>query len=137
MTLSAGKEVISYCNKCKQNLAHIIMVMKDLNTIGKVECKTCKAKHVYKDPSKVKATKVKTRSTSKRARTEQSVSDLWLEALNKSTAKSQTYSPKKKFEKGDIIEHKSFGPGIIDKTFDSNKIEVIFRHEIKILIHNI
>jgi DNA-directed RNA polymerase subunit M/transcription elongation factor TFIIS len=137
MTLSAGKEIVSYCNKCKQNLAHIIIVMKDADTIGKVECKTCGAKHAYKDPSKVKATKVKSRSTTKRAKSEESVSDLWLAALNKSTAKSQDYSPKTKFSEGDIIEHKKFGPGIVEKVFDGNKMEVIFRHEIKVLMHNL
>jgi DNA-directed RNA polymerase subunit M/transcription elongation factor TFIIS len=137
MTLSAGKEVISYCNKCKQNLAHTIIVMKDTNTIGKVECKTCGAKHAYKDPSKVKATKVKSGTARKRAKTEQSVSDLWMAALNKSNAKSQDYSPKTCYKTGDIIEHKSFGPGIVEKTFDTNKMEVIFRHEIKVLIHNL
>ena len=135
--LGVGKEVLSYCNKCKLNLAHIIMTMKDTLNIGKVECKTCKATHVYKDPSKVKAKSVsKTRAATSRS-AKKSVSDIWMEAISKSTNKSQPYSPKFKFILGDIIDHPKFGPGVIDRMLDGNKIEVIFRHEIKTLMHNL
>ena len=36
---------------------------------------------------------------------------------------------------GDVIDHVKFGPGIVEKVVD-DKIEVIFRHEIKTLVHN-
>ena len=49
--ISAGKEIISYCGKCKLSLAHMIISMKDVNSIGKVQCKTCDATHAYKDPA--------------------------------------------------------------------------------------
>ena len=89
--LGVGKEVISYCNKCKAPLAHIIVVMKDSLNIGKVECKTCKTVHAYKDPSKVRAKKSATGTTRKKKATgkKESVADLWLEAVNNSTAKSK------------------------------------------------
>ena len=136
--LSAGKEVLSYCSKCKLTLAHTIVVMKDAVHIGKVTCKTCDGTHAYKDPSTVKA-KRKSSSVKKRttaAKAKMSVADLWLEAVNNSTAKSQGYSIKSKFIKGDIIDHPKFGPGVIERLIDSDKIEVIFRHDIKTLIHN-
>ena len=57
--LGVGKEVLSYCNKCKLTLAHIIVTMKSENTIGKVQCKTCGGSHAYKDPSAVKASKTR------------------------------------------------------------------------------
>lgn len=137
--LGVGKEVLSYCNKCKLTLAHIIVTMKSVSTIGKVECKTCKGTHVYKDPSNVKATKTKTGNI-KRAKSsknkESSISDMWLDLVGQSSAKSQKYSIKTKFEKGDIIDHPKFGPGVIDKCIDGDKIQVIFRHEVKTLIHN-
>ncbi len=136
---SAGKEVLSYCSKCKLTLAHIIQVMKGENHIGKVQCKTCKSIHAYKDPTNVKGKKMVLSTAGNRTTKtgQQSVTELWTEALNKSKAKSQSYSPQKKFIVGDIIDHQKFGPGIIEKTFDNNKIEVIFRHQILTLIHNI
>tara|TARA_R110000868_G_scaffold103710_10_gene285471 strand:- start:738 stop:1163 length:426 start_codon:yes stop_codon:yes gene_type:complete len=138
-SLGAGKEVLSFCGKCKLTLAHIITTMKAGDTIGKVQCKTCGGSHAYKDPSKVKAKKVstRTRTVSKKATSQESISDLWLAAVGNATAKSKDYSPKAKFMKGDIVDHPKFGPGVIDKIIDGNKIEVIFRHSIKTLIHNL
>lgn len=135
--LGVGKEVVSYCTKCKLNLAHIIVTMKNDNkSIGKVECKTCKATHAFKDPSQVKASSTKPKTGRKRAATKESVSDIWMKALNDSTAKSRAYSIKEKFEQGDIVDHPKFGPGIVEKLIDADKIQIIFRHEIKTLIHN-
>jgi hypothetical protein len=140
--ISVGKEVLSYCGKCKLTLAHMIVAMKDDTTIAKVKCKTCQATHAYKDPSKVRAKKSlgtssnsSTRST--RKKDDHSISDIWMSAINKSTAKSQPYSPKTCFTNGDIIDHVKFGPGVVEKLLDGNKIEVIFRHEIKTLMHNL
>lgn len=139
--LSVGKEVLSYCNKCKLTLAHMIVAMKDANTIHKVQCKTCKSSHAYKDPSAVKAKKSVTKKTKKSIlggarRSSTSISDLWMEAVNSSSVKSKAYSIKAKFDQGDIIDHPKFGPGVVDKLIDADKIEVIFRHDIKTLMHN-
>tara|TARA_R110002072_G_scaffold534_5_gene3792 strand:- start:48867 stop:49289 length:423 start_codon:yes stop_codon:yes gene_type:complete len=136
--VSVGKEVLSYCNKCKLTLAHIIVTMKTNSSIGKVECKTCNATHAYKDPSAVKATKSKTSGLSKKTRksSSDSISDMWLEMISKATSQSQKYSPKSVFKVGDIIDHTKFGPGFVDKCIDQDKIQVIFRHDIKTLIHN-
>lgn len=135
--LGVGKEVLSYCNKDKGTLAHIIVNMKDDHTIGKVECKTCHAVHAYKDPSKVKGKKTTSKKAKGKSRaTKQSNSDMWLEAVNNTQAKSQPYSIKDKFEAEDIIDHPKFGPGVVKKLIDANKVEVIFRHEVKTLLHN-
>ena len=135
--LGVGKEVLSYCNKDKSTLAHIIVTMKDDHTIGKVECKTCHATHAYKDPSKVKGKSTSKKKTKGKTRaTKQSNSDMWLEAVNNSQAKSQAYSIKDKFGADDIIDHPKFGPGVVTKLIDDNKVEVIFRHDVKTLLHN-
>ncbi len=135
--IAVGKEVLSQCSKCKHALAHIIVTMKNEKTIGKVQCKTCEHTHVYKDPSKVKLKKAKAKSkTGRRKSSENSISDIWMEAINKSSSKSQAYSIKNNFIIGDIIDHTKFGPGVVEKLMDQDKIEVIFRHDIKILMHN-
>jgi len=135
--LGVGKEVLSYCNKCKLTLAHMIVTMKSDTVIGKTTCKTCQATHAYKDPSAVKAKKTKGGSRLKKTtNTADSVSDIWMEKIASAQSKSQDYSPRTKFTIGDIIDHSKFGPGYIDKMIDSDKIQVIFRHDIKTLIHN-
>ncbi len=135
MTIGVGKEVLSYCNKCKLTLAHIIASMKDAKTIGKVECRTCKSTHTYKDPSKVKA-KGTSKLVQPKAKSDDSVSDLWMAAINSSKAKSKDYSIKTKYDLKDIINHPKFGPGVVDRIIDTDKIQVIFRHDIKTLVHN-
>ena len=140
-TVAVGKDVLSYCTKCKLTLSHIIVSMKDARTISKVKCNTCGSMHAYKAPStaitKTKAVSKKTATkTAIQAKT-QPISEIWMEALNKSNKKSQPYSPKSKFTVGDIIDHVKFGPGIVQSIVDNTKIEVVFRHEIKTLVHGI
>ena len=139
--LTVGKDVLSYCTKCKLTLSHIIVSMKDARTISKVKCNTCGSMHAYKDPStaitKTKAVSKKTATkTAIQAKT-QPISEIWMEALNKSSKKSQPYTPQTKFTVGDIIDHVKFGPGIVQSIVDNTKIEVVFRHEIKTLVHGL
>ncbi|MBT3234860.1 MAG: hypothetical protein HN353_02820 [Bdellovibrionales bacterium] len=137
--ISVGKEVLSYCSKCKLTLAHLIVVMKDSMTIGKVKCNTCSATHAYKDPSAVKAKRKTTKKkTGSRASNEQkTVEEVWLNAMKQVSTESQKYTPKKKFSIGDKIDHGTFGPGVVDRAIDFNKVRIIFRHGSKVLMHNI
>jgi hypothetical protein len=134
---SAGKEVISYCGKCKLALAHIIVSMKDENTLGKVTCKTCNATHMYKDPAtKTKKVRAKKPATGRTRAKSVPVNELWTDAIKKASGKAKDYSIRETFEANDMIDHKKFGPGIVQALVDG-KIEVLFQHEIKTLVHGI
>ncbi|MCT4642806.1 MAG: hypothetical protein N4A33_10985 [Bacteriovoracaceae bacterium] len=132
---AAGKEVLSYCGKCKLPLAHMIVVMKDPKTIGKVTCKTCGATHAYKDPA-TKAKKVKTTKSKAASKKSVNINDLWAQEIASASGTSQKYTIKTKFAVGDLIDHKKFGPGVVQALVDG-KIEVLFQHEVKILVHNL
>ncbi len=134
--LTVGKDVLSYCTKCKLNLGHTIVAMKDSKHIAKVKCNTCNTMQAYKDPSvSSKQNKTRTRKTASAPSKAISVSDLWMEKMSSTKKKSTPYAIDGKFHQGDIIDHLKFGPGIVEKVVD-DKIEVIFRHEIKTLVHN-
>jgi hypothetical protein len=134
--LTVGKDVLSYCTKCKLNLGHTIVAMKDSKHIAKVKCNTCLTIHAYKDPStSSKQNKTRTKKTERTPSKIISVSDLWMEKMSSTKKKSTPYAMDGKFHEGDIIDHVKFGPGIVEKVVD-DKIEVIFRHEIKTLVHN-
>jgi hypothetical protein len=47
----------------------------------------------------------------------------------------RSYSMKGQFALGDKISHPNFGDGIIGKLIYPNKVEVIFRTDVKVLIH--
>lgn len=133
--LTVGKDVLSYCTKCKLNLGHTIVAMKDSKHIAKVKCNTCQTQQSYKDPTLAKQNKTRTRKTAAAPSKVISVSDLWMEKMSSTKKKSTPYAMDHKFMEGDIIDHVKFGPGIVEKVVD-DKIEVIFRHEIKTLVHN-
>jgi hypothetical protein len=133
--LTVGKDVLSLCSKCKLNLGHTIVAMKDTKHIAKVKCNTCGTIQSYKDPSQSKANKTRTKKTSSVPSKVISVSDLWMEKMSSTKKKSTPYAMDGSFVPGDIIDHVKFGPGIVEKVVD-DKIEVIFRHEIKTLVHN-
>jgi hypothetical protein len=110
--------------------------MKDVKHIAKVKCNTCGTLQAYKDPSvSSKQNKTRTKKTSMTPSKIISVSDLWMEKMSSTKKKSTPYAMDAKFVQGDIIDHTKFGPGIVEKVVD-DKIEVIFRHEIKTLVHN-
>ncbi len=109
--------------------------MKDTATVGKVQCNTCQAIHMYKDPA-TKAKKVKSGTSTRKKASKKSVSvgELWMEEMGKASGKAKAYSIREKFEAGDIIDHKKFGPGIVQNLID-DKMEVLFQHELKLLVH--
>ncbi len=132
--VSVGKDVLSFCTKCKLNLSHTIVAMKDVKSIAKVKCNTCATMQAYKDPSKSSGAKTRTKKTTSAPAKVISVSDLWMESMSATKRQSQPYTIDGKFKVGDVIDHTKFGPGFVQNVVD-DKIEVVFRHEIKTLIH--
>jgi len=131
--LTAGKEILSYCAKCNLKLAHVIMSMKDSVTAHKVECKTCKSVHTFKSDK----TKTVTKSSvgpKKVSRTP--VEELWNTsmALNKNK-QAKDYSIKNRFLLGELINHPSFGTGVVQTNLSNDRIEVLFQNDIKTLVH--
>ncbi len=138
--IGVGKEILSHCSKCKLILAHIIVTMKSAAEPDKVQCKTCKSTQSFKDPSaKKKKTSVdrviKTARAASGKKTTESVGELWTKALNKATASSKEYSIKGSFQMGDVIDHPTFGQGVVEKLIDNNKIEVLFKDDYRTLMH--
>ena len=134
---SAGKDVLSYCNKCKLVLSHTIIAMKDHNTIGKVVCNTCKSTHSFKDPSTATAKKVskRTMSSTRETKSEQKLSH-WQDMADHSPKEALPYSIKTKFVLGDKIEHPSFGLGFVESLLGPDKINILFKAGEKTLMHN-
>jgi hypothetical protein len=134
-----GKDVLSYCSRCKLTLSHLIVSMADTVSIAKVKCNTCQSIHKYKDPSgaTTKTAKKKTLSSlSSPKKTSTVIQNVWEDAVNNSHKKAKPYSPKEKFASGDVISHPTFGPGVVDSIVDNDKIKVIFKADQKTLLHN-
>lgn len=142
---TVAKETLAYCTSCKMDLNHVIVAMQG-DRIAKVQCKTCKKEHSYKPPKGVTeppskdspVEKVKTaRKAAKKAETEAvPVENEWEKLMaNHKGAPIKPYSTKEQFVLGDKLNHPNFGEGIVGKLIYPNKIEVIFRNDVKVLIH--
>jgi hypothetical protein len=62
----------------------------------------------------------------------------WREQLSKSQgAPSLPYAPTKEYKAGDVIDHPTFGCGVVRTIKDGNKFEVLFQRDVKTLIHKL
>jgi len=129
---SKSKEVLSFCGKCKLALAHTIISTTKKGTVDRCECKTCGAAHKYRDPDK--ATKPKAKRASKKASV--SIDVLWNEAISNATGPSKPYKMSADFAEGDLIDHPTFGKGVVRELIDHNKIKVIFECSEKLMAKN-
>jgi len=126
-----GQEVLSLCGKCKLALAHVIIAMKKNGSIGKCECKTCGAVHLYRDPDKPK----KARATKTRISKKESPEVTWNRAIAEASQPAKPYAMTAEFAMGDLIDHPTFGKGVVEELIGHNKIKIVFETSTKLLIH--
>jgi hypothetical protein len=140
-TPAVASEVLAYCGSCKMDLNAVVVAMKG-DRVAKVQCLTCKKERVYKAPKGIDtptATPAAKKRASKKKEEEQTATSIeaeWekLMSTHKDTP-SKSYSTQGQFILGDKIKHASFGDGIVSRLIYPNKVEVIFRTDMKILIY--
>jgi hypothetical protein len=130
-----GGTVDSWCAACQLVLAHTIEGMVG-NRPTRVQCNTCKAKHAYKRSEPVKASRqLHQGEPGNSSRPVRSPANRYKTLLKRSeTADAKKYTPKDRYETGDVLEHASFGRGIATAVKGGTKIEVLFESGSKLLI---
>lgn len=134
-TFKVGSNIDAWCTKCKLVLAHTIEAVAGA-VIKRVQCNTCRGKHMFK--AEMPGTKKKVLAPSKSAsapKAKSKASDYSRLMGNKDTSKAFGYSITRQFNKGDMINHVKFGFGVVVEQKDTTKIEVLFESGPKILIH--
>jgi hypothetical protein len=143
--MAVGEEIICYCSSCKLDLRHVIVAHKSGNSgpISKVRCNTCKKIHAYRNnPAHVASASTATRTRKESAPREKvqviPIEVEWREQLRSNEGKASVgYAPTKEFKVGDIIDHPTFGCGIVRAMKDANKFEVLFQRDVKTLVHKL
>lgn len=120
---SAGQNIESYCGTCKVNLDQTIMAM-DGDAIAKVRCKICGVSHKYRNP--VVPHKVWKPRVKKGAGEAATAELVWAAGLAEAKRKERDYSMTEKYRVGDIVNHQTFGKGIVTKLY-ANKCDMLFR----------
>ena len=139
--LAVGKELVSYCTRCKMDLGHTIMSMTG-GLPTRVICRTCKSEHNFKAKKGVKEPKAAASGEPKVKAPRKTKADKvvpveleWMKQINSSSRPVRPYAANEGFKLGDRVAHPSFGEGVVQKLIYPNKMEIIFRMDIKVLIH--
>jgi hypothetical protein len=143
--MPVGQEIICYCSSCDLDLRHVIVAHKSGNSgpIAKVRCNTCTKIHAFRQRPGEKTGQAAVRRASGegpvRAKREFIPVEVeWQEQLKVNQGKvSIPYAPSRDFRVGDVIEHPSFGCGVVRSLKDGNKFEVLFQRDVKVLVHRL
>ena len=135
-----GKDIDSYCGKCKMTLAHVIVAMNGARVV-QAQCKTCYASHAYRsDPaSRVKKTTGSKTSGTRAKKTtapQFTATEFDVVMSQRNIGKAKRYGIRETFLDSDVIDHKKFGLGAVTACLGENKIEVLFRDGPKVLVHS-
>ena len=131
-----GKTVDSWCGRCKLMLAHTIEAAVN-DKITRIHCNTCGAQHAYRrNPPGTSSPKARPRSSTEGRPTKASKTVDYAALLRgKDVGKARAYRISDHFEADDIINHPTFGLGLVVRLRDSNKIDVGFSDGVKTLTH--
>ncbi len=120
-----GGEVDAFCTKCQLLLAHTVIAMVGAVPV-KVECNTCRAVHRFRGASTLPR-----RPAAPRVKVTQSFDEL----LAAHPVEPRRYLPSGTFAEGDVLDHASFGRGLVTAVRAPGKVEVTFRTGVKTLVH--
>jgi hypothetical protein len=120
---TAGKDIASYCTRCKLNRDHTIMRMDGVD-IAKVRCKSCGSTHKFRNPSDAPGGRLP--RTKKVGNADATAEIIWEASIAAAKGKEQVYSMAAKYRVGDIVLHHTFGKGIVMKLY-VNKCDMLFK----------
>ena len=148
-SVQVGDIVESTCRKCNDITGHAIVSILE-GEIAKVECRGCGSVHKYRPgPKGTSAAQAKNSppASSKNKRSspkgkkgptakekeaqqlaEQRYEEWQSKVENKDPAEAKTYSMQSQYQVNDLIDHASFGLGIVQRTIPPNKMDVLFHN---------
>ena len=127
-----AQNVVTRCTKCKKELDHMVLIHNEEGVIEKVKCNTCGFEHKYR-PKKKKSPGKKTVKTSGKAKKEKTTGNFEILTERLSGKKPVRYSMAGSFREDDLIEHKTFGLGVVISAMNQ-KMEVVFADKSRILV---
>lgn len=135
-----GDEIFTLCGKCKAEMYHVVTAVDKGGVIKKVMCKGCNTTHVYK-ADKAGATKRKKAVVPKEKKMKtrrRRIRKYDWEALSAEVSEDELVDYDFSMDLTEVraIRHRTFGIGVITKVLSHNQIEVLFKDETRILMHN-
>lgn len=131
-----AQNVIAVCTKCKLELNHVVVSHNMAGIVERVKCHTCGTEHKYRSEKK-KESKKSLKNPKKGTRTRKvDVSRDFEKLAERFKEKVPVpYTMSGSFESDDVIDHKTFGMGIVIRV-SYQKMEVAFHGGPRILACN-
>jgi len=127
---SPGQNIYSYCGKCRLKADHTIMTM-DGEEIAKVRCKMCGSMHKFRNS--LDAQKDRKPRAKKGIGEAATAAIIWEASLAAAKGKEHDYSMASKYRIGDIVNHQTFGKGIVMKVH-VNKCDMLFKDRERLMV---
>ena len=125
-----GAEIEAHCPKCHSTSHHIVSKYED--EVRRVQCNSCGHVHPYKKPRDDE--EVETVAPVKKKAAKQKPT--WDQVMAKSKKPPRPYGIGEYFKELEIVSHPKFGVGYVTDNIGSDKIEVTFQTDKRVLIHN-
>jgi hypothetical protein len=132
---SAGGDIEAWCPRCNLKSGHTIIAIVD-NSPKKIKCNTCDEHHSVSAKPSGKS-RAKSKGSTRITRSKETTYEEYISRLRGSdSANSRKYNTKGNFVKDEIIDHLSFGIGIVLSVIQVNKIKILFKDGPRLLIQN-
>jgi hypothetical protein len=132
-----GSIIDAYCPtpRCKADTNHTIVTMYE-DEIRRVQCVVCGDVHAYRKPRGDAYDEALEASTARPARRKRTWEEAMARTNEKEMGSCRPYSIRDSYEDGDIVSHPTFHVGFVTELLPDNKVEITFRDERRILVHN-
>lgn len=126
--LEAGDFVKSYCKKCKEETKNVVVALVK-GVPSKVQCTNCKGNHLFaaKPGTKSKSSAAKGSAMKVPSPEWEGLSAKW------DSKRAVPYVIGGIFKKGDLLDHKQFGLGVVRAIADVKRMQVLFQYGEKTL----
>lgn len=119
------------CTKCRRNTNHTIIAIVDELPV-KVQCNTCMREHKYRAPTVPKTTAAGT--TTKTAAYKSAERKKWeLKCKESDTSSAKSYSMTGSYKVDTLMDHATFGIGLVTRVTVAQKVEVLFESGSKLM----
>lgn len=128
-----GAEVEAHCPKCKADTQHVV-VSKYEDEIRRVQCNPCGDVHPYRKPRGESDEEEPAPAVKKKA---VKAKPTWEQVMAKNAKKQpKTYQLGEFFKEMEVLSHPKFGVGFVTENIGDDKIEVTFKEDKRVLVHN-
>lgn len=131
-----GGDILSYCGRCKMELAHVVVAMID-GRPKRVLCKTCRTEHNHRSASLASATGATRVRLPRQPRTVMLASELWQQKADARKSQPLPYDVCHSYSTGQWIHHPKFGMGVVEEVRMAGKVLVLFHEGEKLLVHSL